>query len=201
MPPGDARSSARPEADRSMAEIADYVLDARIESEEAWDTARYMLADSMACAMLAMKFEECTRHLGPLVPGGEIRGGARVPGTRFELDPAQAAFNIGTQVRWLDFNDTWPAAEWRHPSDTRGASRGVADGRARRGRQAIRLRDVPGGATRAYGIQGGYALRNAFSRVGLDHVILVRLASTAVPAAMLGRSRDEVSSAIAHSWI
>ena len=201
MPPGDARSAARPEADRSMAEIADYVLDARIESEEAWDTARYMLADSMACAMLAMKFEECTRHLGPLVPGGEIRGGARVPGTRFELDPAQAAFNIGTQVRWLDFNDTWLAAEWGHPSDNLGTILAVADWLARREGQAITMRDVLGWAIKAHEIQGVYALRNAFNRVGLDHVILVRLASTAVAAAMLGGSRDEVITAISHSWI
>src|SRR5690606_8740574 len=153
MPPGDARSTARPEADRSMAEIADYELDARNESEEAWDTARYMMADSMACAMLAMKFEECTRHLGPLVPGGEIRGGARVPGTRFELDPAQAAFNIGTQVRWLDFNDTWLAAEWGHPSDNLGTILAVADWLARREGQAITMRDVLGWAIKAHEIQ------------------------------------------------
>lgn len=201
MPAGDVRSAARPEPDRSMAEIADYVLDARIESGEAWDTARYMLADSMACAMLAMKFEECARHLGPLVPGGEIPGGARVPGTRFELDPAQAAFNIGTQVRWLDFNDTWLAAEWGHPSDNLGTILAVADWLARREGQAITMRDVLGWAIKAHEIQGVYALRNAFNRVGLDHVILVRLASTAVAAAMLGGSRDEVITAISHSWI
>ena len=197
----DVRSAARPEPDRSMAEIADYVLDARIESEEAWATARLMLADSMACAMLAMKFDECVRHLGPLVPGGEIPGGARVPGTRFELDPAQAAFNIGTQVRWLDFNDTWLAAEWGHPSDNLGTILAVTDWQARKEGKSITMRDVLGWAIKAHEIQGVYALRNAFNRVGLDHVILVRLASTAVATAMLGGSRDEVITAISHSWI
>ena len=201
MPAQDARSAARPDPDRSMVDIADYVLDARIESNEAWDTARYMLADSMACAMLAMKFEDCTRHLGPLVPGGEIPGGARVPGTRFELDPAQAAFNIGTLVRWLDFNDTWLAAEWGHPSDNLGTILAVADWLARREGRAIGMRDVLGWAIKAHEIQGVYALRNAFNRAGLDHVILVRLASTAVATAMLGGSRDEVIAAVSHSWI
>ena len=197
----DVRSAARPDPDRSMVEIADYVLDARIESDEAWDTARHMLADSMACAMLAMKFEECTRHLGPLVPGGEIPGGARVPGTRFELDPAQAAFNIGTLVRWLDFNDTWLAAEWGHPSDNLGTILAVADWLARREGRAISMRDVLGWAIKAHEIQGVYALRNSFNRVGLDHVILVRLASTAVATAMLGGGREEVITAVSHSWI
>lgn len=201
MPAQDVRSAARPDPDPSMAAIADYVLDANIESTEAWDTARYMLADSMACAMLAMKFEECTRHLGPLVPGGEIPGGARVPGTGFELDPAQAAFNIGTQVRWLDFNDTWLAAEWGHPSDNLGTILAVADWLARKEGRAITMRDVLGWAIKAHEIQGVYALRNAFNRVGLDHVILVRLASTAVAAAMLGGSRDGVITAVSHSWI
>ncbi len=201
MPAQDVRSAARPDPDPSMAAIADYVLDANIESTEAWDTARYMLADSMACAMLAMKFEECTRHLGPLVPGGEIPGGARVPGTGFELDPAQAAFNIGTQVRWLDFNDTWLAAEWGHPSDNLGTILAVGDWLARKEGRAISMRDVLGWAIKAHEIQGVYALRNAFNRVGLDHVILVRLASSAVAAAMLGGSRDEVITAVSHSWI
>ncbi|NLG59550.1 MAG: bifunctional 2-methylcitrate dehydratase/aconitate hydratase [Gammaproteobacteria bacterium] len=197
----DVRSAARPDPDESMAAIADYVLDARIESREAWDTARYMLADSLACAMLALEFDECTRHLGPLVPGGEIPGGARVPGTRYELDPAQAAFNIGTQVRWLDFNDTWLAAEWGHPSDNLGTILALADWLARKEGRTITMRDVLGWAIKAHEIQGVYALRNAFNRVGLDHVILVRLASTAVAAAMLGGTREEVITAISHSWI
>ena len=127
MSHADIRSAARPHPDQPMVDIADYVIDYEIDSQEAYDTARYMLLDSLACAMLAMKFPDCVKHLGPLVPGGEIAGGARVPGTSFELDPAQAAFNIGTQVRWLDFNDTWLAAEWGHPSDNLGTILAVAD--------------------------------------------------------------------------
>lgn len=197
----DIRSAARPDPDQPMVEIADYVIGAQIDSAEAFDTARYMLIDSLACAMLAMKFEGCVKHLGPLVPGGEIAGGARVPGTDFELDPAQAAFNIGTQVRWLDFNDTWLAAEWGHPSDNLGTILAVADWLARKEGKAITVRDVLGWAIKAHEIQGVYALQNSFNRVGLDHVILVRLASTAVATAMLGGGRDEVITAVSHSWI
>lgn len=184
-----------------MVDIADYVIDTRIDSEEAYDTARYMLLDSLACAMLAMKFPDCVKHLGPLVPGGELAGGARVPGTQFELDPVQAAFNIGTQVRWLDFNDTWLAAEWGHPSDNLGAILAVADYLARKQGQAITVRDVLGWAIKAHEIQGVYALQNAFNRVGLDHVILVRLASTAIATAMLGGGKEEVITAVSHAWI
>jgi 2-methylcitrate dehydratase len=195
------RSAARPDPDQPMVDIADYVIDHAIDSQEAYDTARYMLLDSLACAMLAMKFEGCTKHLGPLVPGGEIPGGARVPGTSFELDPAQAAFNIGTLVRWLDFNDTWLAAEWGHPSDNLGAILAVADWQSRKAGKAFTVRDVLGWAIKAHEIQGVYALQNSFNRVGLDHVILVRLASTAVATAMLGGGKDEVVTAVSHSWI
>lgn len=197
----DIRSAVRPDPDRPMVDIADYVIDARIDSQEAYDTARYMLLDSLACAMLAMKFPDCVKHLGPLVPGGELAGGARVPGTSFELDPVQAAFNIGTLVRWLDFNDTWLAAEWGHPSDNLGAILAVADYLARKEGQKITVRDVLGWAIKAHEIQGVYALQNSFNRVGLDHVILVRLASTAVATAMLGGGKDEVITAVSHSWI
>ncbi|MDB6163171.1 MAG: bifunctional 2-methylcitrate dehydratase/aconitate hydratase, partial [Xanthomonadaceae bacterium] len=200
----DARSAVRPEPDQPMVDVADYVVDYTIESQEAYDTARYMLLDSLACAMLAMKFPDCVKHLGPLVPGAILPGGATVPGTRFELDPAQAAFNIGTQVRWLDFNDTWLAAEWGHPSDNLGAILAVADYLSRRDAgagKALTVRDVLGWAIKAHEIQGVYALQNAFNRVGLDHVILVRLASTAVATAMLGGGRDEVIAAVSHSWI
>jgi 2-methylcitrate dehydratase len=197
----DIRSANRPQPDAPMVAIADYVIDARIDSQEAYDTARYMLLDSLACAMLAMKFPDCVKHLGPLVPGGEIAGGARVPGTSYELDPVQAAFNIGTLVRWLDFNDTWLAAEWGHPSDNLGAILAVADWQARKTGKAFTVRDVLGWAIKAHEIQGVYALQNAFNRVGLDHVILVRLASTAVATAMLGGSKDEVITAVSHSWI
>jgi 2-methylcitrate dehydratase len=197
----DVRSATRPKPDAPMVDIADYVIDARIESEEAYDTARYMLLDSLACAMLAMKFPDCVKHLGPLVPGGELPGGARVPGTSFELDPVQAAFNIGTLVRWLDFNDTWLAAEWGHPSDNLGAILAVADWLARKEGKAITVRDVLTWAIKAHEIQGVYALQNSFNRIGLDHVILVRLASTAVATAMFGGGKDEVITAVSHSWI
>ena len=201
----DIRSATRPEPDAPMVAIADYVIDTQIDSVEAFDTARYMLLDSLACAMLAMKFPDCVKHLGPLVPDADLPGGARVPGTSFELDPAQAAFNIGTLVRWLDFNDTWLAAEWGHPSDNLGAILAVADYLSRKaeaaGGQGLTVRDVLGWAIKAHEIQGVYALQNSFNRVGLDHVILVRLASTAVATAMLGGGKEEVITAVSHSWI
>ena len=197
----DIRSAIRPDPDASMVDIADYVIDYRIDSTEAYDTARYMLLDSLACAMLAMKFPECVKHLGPLVPGANLPGGARVPGTSFELDPVQAAYNIGVQVRWLDFNDTWLAAEWGHPSDNLGAILAVADYLSRKGGKTLTVRDVLTWAIKAHEIQGCYALQNSFNRVGLDHVILVRLASTAVATAMLGGGRQEVINAVSHSWI
>lgn len=199
------RSAARPAPDAPMVEIAEYVAGYRIDSQEAFDTARFMLLDSLACAALAMDHPQCLNHLGPLVPGADLAGGARVPFTSHELDPAQAAYNIGVQIRWLDFNDTWLAAEWGHPSDNLGTILAVADYLGRRaeaaGGQGMTVRDVLGHAIRAHEIQGGYALRNAFNRVGLDHVILVRLASTAVATSMLGGDRDAIVTAISHSWI
>jgi 2-methylcitrate dehydratase len=205
MSHADIRSAVRPQPDQPMVDIADYVIDGRIESREAYDTVRYMLLDSLACAMLAMKFPDCVKHLGPLVPGATLPGGATVPGTNFELDPAQAAFNIGTQVRWLDFNDTWLAAEWGHPSDNLGTILAVADYLSRRelrdGGEPLTVRDVLTWAIKAHEIQGVYALQNSFNRVGLDHVILVRLASTAVATAMFGGDREAVVTAVSHSWI
>jgi 2-methylcitrate dehydratase len=201
----DIRSAVRPDPDQAMVDIADYVVDYRIQSPEAVDTARYMLLDSLGCAMLAMKHPECTKHLGPLVPGANMIGGAKVPGTSFELDPVQAAYNIGVQVRWLDFNDTWLAAEWGHPSDNLGAILAVADYLSRKavreGGQPILVRDVLEAAIKAHEIQGCYALQNSFNRVGLDHVILVRLASTAVATKMLGGGKQEIINAVSHSWI
>lgn len=205
MNPHDIRSAARPDPDQPMVDIANYVVDYEIASREAYDTARYMLLDSLACAMLAMKFPECVKHLGPLVPGAVLPGGARVPGTAWELDPTQAAYNIGVQVRWLDFNDTWLAAEWGHPSDNLGAILGVADYLSRRavreGGKPLSVRDVLGYAIKAHEIQGCYALKNSFNRVGLDHVILVRLASTAVATQMFGGGKNEIIDAVSHSWI
>ncbi|MFC3550258.1 bifunctional 2-methylcitrate dehydratase/aconitate hydratase [Lysobacter cavernae] len=201
----DIRSTVRPKPDQPMVDIADYVADYRVESKEAFDTARYMLLDSLACAALAMGHCECVKHLGPLVPGAGMPGGARVPFTSHELDPAQAAYNIGVQIRWLDFNDTWLAAEWGHPSDNLGAILAVADYLGRKaeaeGGQAMTVRDVLGHAIKAHEIQGCYALKNSFNRVGLDHVILVRLASTAVATAMLGGNKDAIITAVSNSWI
>jgi 2-methylcitrate dehydratase len=201
----DIRSAIRPDPDPPMVDIANYVADYRITSGEAYDTARYMLLDSLACAMLAMKFPECVKHLGPLVPGAVLPGGVRVPGTSWELDPVQAAYNIGVQVRWLDFNDTWLAAEWGHPSDNLGAILAVADYLSRKaereGGAPLSVRDVLGFAIKAHEIQGCYALKNSFNRVGLDHVILVRLASAAVATQMLGGGREEIIDAVSNSWI
>ncbi|MDV5981490.1 MAG: bifunctional 2-methylcitrate dehydratase/aconitate hydratase [Lysobacter sp.] len=188
-----------------MLDVARYVAGYTVDSREAFDTARYMLLDSLACAALAMDHEACVRHLGPLVPGADMKGGARVPFTHHELDPAQAAYNIGVQIRWLDFNDTWLAAEWGHPSDNLGAILAVADYLGRRaesdGATPMTVRDVLGYAIKAHEIQGCYALRNSFNRAGLDHVILVRLASTAVATRMLGGDVEAIWTAVSHSWI
>ncbi|HEU0305861.1 MAG TPA: bifunctional 2-methylcitrate dehydratase/aconitate hydratase, partial [Lysobacter sp.] len=201
----DVRSTVRPNPDQPMVDIADYIVDYMIDSKEAYDTARYVLLDSLACAAMAMDHPQCVKHLGPLVPGADMKGGARVPFTPHELDPAQAAYNIGAQIRWLDFNDTWLAAEWGHPSDNLGAILSVADYLGRKAEQEsgrpLSVRDVLGYAIKAHEIQGCYALKNSFNRVGLDHVILVRLASTAVCTRMLGGGKDEVIAAVSHSWI
>ncbi|GAA5080968.1 bifunctional 2-methylcitrate dehydratase/aconitate hydratase [Lysobacter panacisoli] len=201
----DQRSAARPQPDAPLLDIADYVDGPDIASQEAYETARWVLLDSLACAALAMDHPACVRHLGPIVPGAVLPGGARVPFTAHELDPVQAAYDIGVQIRWLDFNDTWLAAEWGHPSDNLGAILAVADYLGRRaageGGTPLTVREVLGHAIRAHEIQGCYALKNSFNRVGLDHVILVRLASTAVATKMLGGSRDEIVNALSHSWI
>ncbi len=197
----DIRSAQRPSPDQPLVDIADYVLDYRVDSPEAFATARLVLLDSLGCAMLAMKFPQCVEHLAPVVPGATLANGARVPGTSLQLDPAQAAFCIGTQIRWLDFNDTWLAAEWGHPSDNLGAILAVADWSSRSGGKNFSVREVLGWAIKAHEIQGCYALRNSFNRVGLDHVILVRLASTAVATAMLGGTREQVINAVSNSWI
>jgi 2-methylcitrate dehydratase len=200
----DHRSAKRPEPDQSMVDIANYVTDYYIGSSEAYTTARYMLLDSLACAMLALRHPECVKHLGPLVPGANLPGGVRVPGTCHELDPVQAAYNIGVQVRWLDFNDTWLAAEWGHPSDNLGAILAVGDYLSRKAEREhgkpITVRDILTWAIKAHEIQGCYALKNSFNRVGLDHVLLVRLASTAVATHMLGGGKEEIINAVSHSW-
>jgi len=201
----DIRSAARPQPDQPMLDIADYVCDYEIDSSEAYRTARHCLLDSIACALMALDFPECVKLLGPIVPGATLPGGAKVPGTAWELDPVQAAFNIGCQVRWLDFNDTWLAAEWGHPSDNLGALLGLGDYLARQaqreGRKPMTVRDLLACAIKAHEIQGVYALENSFNRVGLDHVLLVRLASTAVATRMLGGDKDDVVNAVSHSWV
>ena len=201
----DLRSAVRPEPDQPLVDLANYVADYYITSAEAYETARYCLLDSIACALMAMRFPECVKMLGPVVPGATMPGGVKVPGTSHELDPVQAAFNIGTQVRWLDFNDTWLAAEWGHPSDNLGAILAVGDWLSRRavreGRKPVSVREILTWTIKAHEIQGGYALKNSFNRVGLDHVILVRLASTAVTTAMLGGSKDDIVNAVSNSWI
>jgi 2-methylcitrate dehydratase len=201
----EVKSAARPAPDPLLAELADYALTARIDSAQAYETARYCLMDTLACGFQALKFPACTRLLGPVVPGAMMPGGARVPGTSFELDPVQAAFNIGAMVRWLDFNDTWLAAEWGHPSDNLGGILAVADYLARKavmeGAGPPTVRDVLTAMIKAHEIQGVLALENSFNRVGLDHVLLVRIASTAVITAMLGGTREQVINAISNAWI
>jgi 2-methylcitrate dehydratase len=196
-------SAGRAEADTLLQEIADYTLSAHIDSPEAWQTARYCLLDALGCGLLALNYPACSKLIGPVVPEAVLPGGARVPGTRYELDPVQAAFCIGAMVRWLDFNDTWLAAEWGHPSDNLGAILAVADYLGRRpgaGPDWI-MRRVLEGMIKAYEIQGVLALNHSFNRVGLDHVLLVRSASTAVAAWLLGGSRQEVIAAVSNAFI
>ena len=198
-------SNVRPAPDELLAQTADYVLQYRQPSEEAWSTARLCLMDALGCAMAALAYPACTRLLGPLVPGAELPGGARVPGTSFQLDPVTAAFNLGAMIRWLDYNDTWLAAEWGHPSDNLGSILMTADWLDRQaaaaGMPRLTIRDVLLGMIQAYEIQGVLALENAFNRVGLDHVLLVKVASTAVAARLLGCDRDEIINAISNAWI
>ncbi len=202
----DLRSAKRPQPDQVLVDIADYVLGYDVSaSHEAMETARYCLMDTLGCGLLALNYPACTKLLGPTVPGASMSGGARVPGTSFELEPVQAAFNIGAMVRWLDYNDTWLAAEWGHPSDNLGAILALADylsrQASREGRAPMTMRDVLTNMIKAHEVQGVIALLNSFNRVGLDHVLLVRIASTAVAAAMLGGSRDEVINAVSNAFL
>ena len=198
-------NTVRPAPDGILVDIADYVLDYRIDSAVAFDTARQCLIDTLGCGLEALDYPACTRLLGPLVPGMSIVNGARVPGTAFELDPVQAAFNLGAMIRWLDFNDTWLAAEWGHPSDNLGAILMLCDWQSRQavaaGRPPRTMRDVLTAMIKAHEIQGVLALENAFNRVGLDHVVLVKVASAAVCAGLLGLSREAVINAISHAWV
>ena len=200
-----AVSKDRPPPDKVLVDLADYTVKAAIESPAAYDTARLCLMDSLGCALLSLGDPNCIRLLGPVVPGAELPGGARVPGTAWELDPVQAAFNIGAMIRWLDFNDAWLAAEWGHPSDNLGAILACADWVSRRQgvarREPLRVRDLLTAMIKAHEIQGIIALENAFNGVGLDHVLLVRVASTAVTTALLGGSHQQVLDALSNAWI
>lgn len=191
--------------DSLLLDISDYVLRQDVASEEAMKTARHCLMDSLGCAFLALRFPECRKLLGPVVPGLAAQEGARVPGTSFVLDPVTAAFNIGAMVRWLDYNDTWLAKEWGHPSDNLGAILAAADwvgqGQRRRGGPAMKVEDLLLAMVQAHEIQGILALENAFNRVGLDHVLLVRVASTAVAAKLLGLTRIETVNAVSNAWV
>ena len=198
-------SSGRPVPDQVLVDIADYVAKYEITSDEAYRTAHYCLLDTLGCGFEALSYPACTKLLGPIVPGTVVPNGARVPGTPFQLDPVQAAFNLGAMIRWLDFNDTWLAAEWGHPSDNLGAILMTADWLSRTavaaGRAPLTVRDVLTGMIKAHEIQGVIALQNSFNRVGLDHVVLVKVASTAVVANMLGLSRDETINAVSLAWV
>ena len=198
--------ATRPEFDRVIQDIADYVLDFDVSrSSEAMQTARYCCMDTIGCGLYALNYPACTRLLGPVVPGADVPGGARVPGTVWELDPVRAAWNIGAMNRWLDFNDTWLAAEWGHPSDNLAAILALADWSSRRniarGAEPLSLGDVIMAMIKAHEIQGVIALENSFNRVGLDHVLLVRIASAAVTARMLGCGREAIMNAVSNAWV
>ncbi|MGZ5094563.1 MAG: bifunctional 2-methylcitrate dehydratase/aconitate hydratase [Burkholderiales bacterium] len=200
-----AVSNIRPDPDQVLVDIAQYVASYQIESAEAYNTARLCLMDTLGCGLEALTYPACTKLLGPIVPGTVVPNGAKVPGTSYQLDPVMAAFNIGTIIRWLDFNDTWLAAEWGHPSDNLGGILAAADWLSRTrvaaGKPPLVMRDVLTGMIKAHEIQGVIALENSFNRVGLDHVVLVKVATTAVVANMLGCSHDEIVNAVSNAWI
>ncbi|MBR7797594.1 2-methylcitrate dehydratase [Agaribacter marinus] len=191
--------------DALLEEIAEYVLNKEITSEEAYSTAHYVFIDTIGCGILALNYPECTKHLGPIVPGTVVPNGTRVPGTSHVLDPVQGAFNIGTIIRWLDYNDTWLAAEWGHPSDNLGGILAVADfvsqERLAKGQEPLNVHDVLEAMIKAHEIQGVLALENSLNRVGLDHVMFVKIATTAVVTKMLGGNREEIINALSNAWI
>jgi 2-methylcitrate dehydratase len=198
-------SNERPAPDKVLTDIVDYVLDYEIKSELAFSTARSCLIDTLGCGLEALEYPACTKLLGPIVPGTVVLNGARVPGTNYQLDPVQAAFNIGTLIRWLDFNDTWLAAEWGHPSDNLGGILATADWLSRNmvadGKPPLVMRDVLTAMIKAHEIQGCIALENSFNKVGLDHVVLVKVASTAVVSQLLGLTREQTINALSLAWV
>ncbi|MBI0420137.1 MAG: 2-methylcitrate dehydratase, partial [Nitrosospira sp.] len=199
--------NTRSQPDQVLVDIADYVINRSIQSGLAYETARHCLMDTLGCGLEALSYPECTRLLGPIIPGTIVPNGAKVPGTRFQLDPVQAAFNIGAMIRWLDFNDTWLAAEWGHPSDNLGGILATADWLARNiaagyvDREPLLMREVLTAMIKAHEIQGCLALENSFNRVGLDHVLLVKVASTAVVTHLLGGSHDQIVAALSQAWV
>ncbi|WP_199033057.1 bifunctional 2-methylcitrate dehydratase/aconitate hydratase [Ralstonia sp. ASV6] len=198
-------ANIRPKPDKVIVDIVDYVTKSKLTSKTAYETARHCLLDTLGCGLEALSYPACTKLLGPIVPGTIVPNGAKVPGTQFQLDPVQAAFNIGAMIRWLDFNDTWLAAEWGHPSDNLGGILAVADWLSRtnlaNGKKPLVMRDVLTAMIRAHEIQGCIALENAFNKVGLDHVVLVKVATTAVVGQLLGLSRDEIINAVSLAWV
>ncbi len=201
----DIRDTKRPNPDQVLVDIADYITSYAVTSQEALQTARYCLMDTLGCGLLALNYPACTKLLGPMVPGATMPGGVRVPGMSYELDPVQGAFNIGAMIRWLDFNDTWLAAEWGHPSDNLGGILAIADYLSRNavatGKPPLTMKEVLVGMIKAHEIQGVIALENGFNRVGLDHVLLVRVATTAVVTGMLGGTKQDVINAVSNAWI
>ncbi len=202
---GNVETNVRPNPDDVLVKIADYVLDNQIESEEAYNTARYCLMDTLGCGLLALTFPDCVKLLGPYVEGTEVPGGVRVPGTKHVLDPVKGAWDIGAIIRWLDFNDTWLAAEWGHPSDNLGGILATADYLSQKniseGKDPLLMKDVLTYMIKAHEIQGILALENSFNRVGLDHVVLVKVASTAVISAMLGLNKEQTIDALSQAWV
>ncbi|MGB6688511.1 MAG: MmgE/PrpD family protein, partial [Terracidiphilus sp.] len=198
-------SNERPAADKVLTDIADYALSYKVESDLAYSTARSCLIDTLGCGLEALDYPACTRLLGPIVPGTVVPHGARVPGTNFQLDPVQAAFNIGAAIRWLDFNDAWLAAEWGHPSDNLGGILATADWLSRTaladGGTPLQMRDVLTAMIKAHEIQGCIALENSFNKVGLDHVVLVKVATTAVVSGLLGLGRQQTVDALSLAWV
>jgi 2-methylcitrate dehydratase len=199
------KETKRPDPDQLLVDIADYIVDYKVESEEARNTARYCLMDTLGCGLLALNYPACVRMMGPVVPGATMENGARVPATPYELDPVMAAFNIGCMIRWLDFNDTWLAAEWGHPSDNLGGILATADYLSRKniaeGKAPLAIDDVLTAMIKAHEIQGVIALENSFNQVGLDHVLLVRVATTAVVTGMLGGTKEQIINAVSNAWI
>lgn len=196
--------AARPAPDAALLEVADYVTGYEVRDPATYNMARLCLMDAIGCAIEALKFEDCTRLLGPTVPGALFPGGARVPGTRFELDPVVAAFNIATMIRWLDFNDALAAAQGGHPSDNIGALLAVADYLSRRekaaGARPVVMRDVLAAMIKSYEIQGVLSMENNLVRLGIDYPVLAKVAATAVVTQMLGGGRDQIINAVSNAW-